>query len=179
MTKIRIVRGDITQRPVDAVVNAANHTLLGGGGVDGAIHAAAGSELLYECRTLGGCDTGDAKITKGYRLAAKYVIHAVGPIFHFENGREPKLLAGCYKKSLQLAVEHGCRSIAFPSISTGAFHYPIEEASRIALETMRDFVAENPERLDLIEAVVFSERDERVYRRTYAAVFGEPAESLQ
>ena len=107
------------------------------------------------------------------------MIHAVGPIFHFENGREPQLLASCYKKSLQLALQHGCKSIAFPSISTGAFHYPIEEASRIALQTMRDFVAENPERLDLIEAVVFSERDERIYRRTYAAVFGEPAESPQ
>jgi O-acetyl-ADP-ribose deacetylase (regulator of RNase III) len=179
MTRVRIVRGDITQRPVDAIVNAANHTLLGGGGVDGAIHAAAGTELLNECHTLGGCDTGDAKITRGYRLAAKYVIHAVGPIFHFENGREPQLLASCYKKSLQLALQHGCKSIAFPSISTGAFNYPIEEASRIALQTMHDFVAENPDRIDLIEAVVFSERDERVYRKTYAAVFGEPAESMQ
>ena len=178
MTRIRIVRGDITARPVDAIVNAANRTLLGGGGVDGAIHAAAGPELFNECKTLGGCDTGDAKITKGYRLAAKYVIHAVGPIFRSQSGREARLLASCYKKSLQLALQHGCRSVAFPSISTGAYRYPVDEASQIALETMRDFVSENPGGLDLIEAVVCSESDERVYRRTYEEVFGKPAESL-
>jgi O-acetyl-ADP-ribose deacetylase len=167
MTRISIVKGDITTRCVDAIVNAANRTLLGGGGVDGAIHRAAGPELLEECRGLGGCVTGQAKITKGYRLPSKHVIHTVGPIYGKEHGREAERLASCYHESLTLAVKHGCKSIAFPSISTGAYGYPVENASHIALETVRDFIAQNPNRLELIEIVAFSERDHRMYRRAY------------
>ena len=176
MTQIKILRGDITQRPVDAIVNAANQTLLGGGGVDGAIHRAAGPELLQECRTLGGCRTGEAKITRAYRLPARHVIHTVGPVYGSERGREAELLASCYRQSLALAVQHGCRSIAFPSISTGAFGYPIEEASRIALNTMKEFIRERPDALELIEIVTFSEGDQRAYERAYAETFSSSSE---
>jgi O-acetyl-ADP-ribose deacetylase (regulator of RNase III) len=176
MTHIMIVQGDITQRPVDVVVNAANRTLLGGGGVDGAIHRAAGPELLEECRSVDGCATGQAKITKGYRLRAKHVIHTVGPVFGREHGRESTLLASCYRESLMLAAQHGCKSIAFPSISTGAYGYPIEDASLIALQAIRDFIKENPERVDVVEVVAFSDRDLRTYRRAYANVFGKEDE---
>ena len=178
MTQVTIFRGNITTRAVDAVINAANTTLLGGGGVDGAIHSAAGPELLEECRTLGGCATGQAKLTKGYRLPAKHVVHTVGPVYGNEHGREAELLARCYRESLKLAAAHGCKSIAFPSISTGAYGYPIEDASHIALETIRDFITEHPDRFDLIELVAFSDHDLQTYRRAYDEVFSNPDESL-
>ena len=143
--KLHIVTGDITKLQVDAIVNAANTSLLGGGGVDGAIHRAAGPELLAECRTLHGCPTGQAKATKGYRLPAKYVIHTVGPVWHGGGHGEAGLLEGCYENSLKLALELGCQTVAFPAISTGVYHYPLEEATHIAVETVRRFLTEHPE----------------------------------
>jgi len=140
-SKIEIIRGDITTLDVDAIVNAANRTLLGGGGVDGAIHRAAGPELLAECRALGGCEPGKAKITRGYRLPARFVIHTVGPIWRGGKRDEARILANCYRNSLQLAVENEVKTIAFPAISCGAYGYPIEQAAQIALETTREFLA--------------------------------------
>ena len=167
--RIEIVQGDITQLDVDAIVNAANTSLLGGGGVDGAIHRAAGPELLAECQTLGGAKTGEAKITKGYRLNARYVIHAVGPVWSGGRRREPQLLASCYERSLTLARKNEVRSIAFPSISTGAYRYPIEQAAEVAQITVREWLAahELPER---VVFCCFSERDRDVYARTAARV---------
>ncbi|PYJ89264.1 MAG: O-acetyl-ADP-ribose deacetylase [Verrucomicrobia bacterium] len=163
--KIEIVQGDITKLEVDAIVNAANTTLLGGGGVDGAIHRAAGPELLAECRTLGGCQPGEAKITRGYRLPARFVIHTVGPVWRGGKRGEPETLANCYRNSLQVAVENGIRTIAFPAISCGAYGYPIEEAAQIAVNTTREFLATT----DQIEKVIFVLWDEDVYK-TYRRI---------
>jgi len=162
--RVEIIEGDITKLEVDAIVNAANKSLLGGGGVDGAIHRAAGPELLEETRTLGGCETGEAKITKGYRLPAKHVIHTVGPVWHGGEKNEDELLANCYRNSLKLAVENGLKTIAFPAISTGAYGFPIERATRIALEQIRAFL----EKDDSIQRVIcccFGKRDYEIYRR--------------
>ena len=162
--KIDIVRGDITTLDVEAIVNAANTTLLGGGGVDGAIHRAAGPELLAECRTLGGCQPGEAKLTRGYRLPARFVIHTVGPVWAGGKRHEPQILANCFRNSLQLAVENRIKTIAFPAISCGAYGYPIQEATRIALETTREFLEEN-DKIDKVLFVLWTEDIYQAYRR--------------
>ena len=162
--KIEIVRGDITKVDVDAIVNAANTTLLGGGGVDGAIHRAAGAELLAECRTLGGCEPGKAKITRGYCLPARFVIHTVGPIWRGGKHGEPETLADCYRNSLQLAVENGIKTIAFPAISCGAYGYPVEEAAQIAAKTTREFLA-NADRLEKVIFVLWGDDIYEAYHR--------------
>ena len=163
--RIDIVRGDITTLDVDAIVNAANSTLLGGGGVDGAIHRAAGPELLAECRTLGGCQPGEAKLTRGYRLPARFVIHTVGPVWTGGNRDEAQTLANCYRNSLQLAVENGIKTIAVPAISCGAYRYPIRQAAQIALETTKDFLSSS-DKIDKVFFVLWSEEIYDAYRES-------------
>ncbi|MBN1669567.1 MAG: O-acetyl-ADP-ribose deacetylase [Kiritimatiellae bacterium] len=165
--RIEIVQGDITKLAVDAIVNAANTSLLGGGGVDGAIHRGAGPELLAECETLGGCPTGEAKITQGYRLPAKHVIHTVGPVWRGGTKGEPALLANCYRNSLAVAVQNGIKTIAFPSISTGVYGYPIDKACRIALSTTLAFL-KNDETVEKVTFVCFSAGDLAVYEQALA-----------
>lgn len=162
--KIELVRGDITQQHLDAIVNAANRSLLGGGGVDGAIHHAAGPELLAACRLLGGCDTGDAKATGGFRLPARWVIHTVGPIWRGGGDGEPELLASCYRRSLEVAVEIGATSVAFPGISVGVYGYPIEPATQIAVTSVRAFSGP----IDLVRFVMFNDATFASYERLLA-----------
>lgn len=161
--QVIIEKGDITTYAVDAIVNAANTTLLGGGGVDGAIHRAAGPELLEECRKLHGCKTGQAKITKGYRLPAQYVIHTPGPIWSGGDQREAELLAGSYRSCMELAAENGCRTVAFPSISTGVYHFPLEQAAQIALQTIHDMLAANPQ-IQTVYMVCFDQKTLAAYQ---------------
>ena len=169
MSNIEIILGDITKQSVDAIVNAANCSLLGGGGVDGAIHRAAGPELLQECRTLHGCETGKAKITKGYRLPAKYVIHTPGPVWHGGGHGEEELLRSCYRSCLELASQNGCRTVDFPSISTGVYHFPLEKAAGIAVGTIAEYLKEHPE-IERVRMVCFDLRTKAFYDRALEAL---------
>lgn len=175
-TWLEIVLGDIVQQDVDAIVNAANSSLLGGGGVDGAIHRAAGPQLLEETRKLGGCPTGEARLTRGYNLKARYVIHAVGPIYQPGSPHNAALLASAYRSSLELAVQHDLRSLAFPSISTGAYGYPVEEAAPIALQTVCDFIAA-PTSIECVRFVLFNAPVLVVYTRALHTIMSQRADS--
>ena len=169
--RLKLVEGDITALAVDAIVNAANASLLGGGGVDGAIHRAAGPELLAECRVLGGCATGDAKITRGYRLPAKHVIHTVGPVWRGGGAGEPELLASCYRRSLEVAAAHGVVTIAFPCIRTGVYGYPVGAACEVAVQTCAEFLRAHPQPRE-VTFVCFGRRDHEVYRAALAVFDG-------
>ena len=173
MTRLEICKGDITKLEVDAIVNAANESLLGGGGVDGAIHRAAGPQLLEETRTLGGCPTGEARITRGYRLPAKWVIHAVGPVWRGGEANEDALLASAYRHALALAAQHGVRSIAFPAISTGVYGFPKERAARIAVDTVHAFVETHPNAFDRVIFCCFDEACVRAHERALRQTEGE------
>lgn len=166
MNRIELFKGDITKLNVDAIVNAANKTLLGGGGVDGAIHRAAGPELLTECRTLNGCETGDAKITSGYKLPARYVIHTVGPVWYGGKSGEPEKLASCYKKSLDLAIENNIKSIAFPNISTGVYGFPKTSAAEIAINQVSVFLANHRE-IEKVIFCIFDDENYAIYRNLF------------
>ena len=168
MGKLEIITGDITEQDVDAIVNAANCSLLGGGGVDGAIHRAAGPELLAECRTLHGCETGKAKITKGYRLKARYVIHTPGPVWHGGGHGEEALLASCYRSCMALAAENDCKTVDFPSISTGVYHFPLEKASKIAVDTITACLEEYPA-IERVRMVCFNQHTQRFYQAALEA----------
>ncbi|MCH8033903.1 MAG: O-acetyl-ADP-ribose deacetylase [Bacteroidetes bacterium] len=170
VNKIEIHKGDITNLKVDAIVNAANTTLLGGGGVDGAIHRAAGKVLLEECKKLNGCKTGEAKITKGYNLSAKYVIHTVGPVWNGGKHNEDELLASCYRNSLKLAVENGIKSIAFPAISTGVYRFPLERAKKIAMDEVTKFLNDNDE-IEKLIFVCFDDETRNTYQRTFKLIY--------
>lgn len=170
---IKLVKGDITKiNSVDAIVNAANSSLLGGGGVDGAIHRAAGPELLFECRLLGGCKTGLAKLTKAYNLPCKYIIHTVGPVWRGGSYDEDELLANCYSNSLKLALENNIRTIAFPSISTGIYSFPIERAAKIAVGTVNEYLKENPGLFDLVMWVLFDDKTQAAYQTEVDLILG-------
>lgn len=164
MKRIELYKGNITTLKVDAIVNAANHTLLGGGGVDGAIHRAAGKELLAECQTLNGCKTGKAKITNGYQLPALYVIHTVGPVYNGGTNNEAKKLASCYKNSLELAAKKGLKTLAFPNISTGVYGYPKKEAAEIAIRTVKQFLEFNTE-IEKVIFCVFDDENHTIYKK--------------
>ena len=173
MPKFEIITGDITRNHhVQAIVNAANRSLLGGGGVDGAIHRAAGRELLAECRTLNGCETGEAKLTKAYKLPCEFVIHTVGPVWRGGGYGEPELLSNCYYNSLRIAKENGIRSIAFPAISTGVYGYPLEAAAKRAIGAVSDTLTADPDSFDRVLFVMFSDRDRIVYENVRNEYFG-------
>lgn len=167
--RIEIIQGDITRQSVDAIANAANCSLLGGGGVDGAIHRAAGPGLLAECRTLNGCETGRAKITGGYNLPAKYVLHTPGPVWHGGKRGEPELLAGCYRSCLELASQYGCKTVDFPSISTGVYGYPLNQAAPVALSAIRAYLDQHPE-IQRVRMVCFDGQTKAAYETALAAL---------